>query len=277
MPLLIIGWLCCALSATSFALEQRLSESHLLVGKNYEVESNTDPADTKVMLAHLEAFHEHLSSVFAGIAAPHTTPDTVRYCRDRASFLSYGRATCPGFSDGWYGYQRDGDGNQPGEIVLMLLGHNYSVLQHEAFHRFMFRAYPKLRAWPRWFDEGLADWIARGQFVKGRFTIPNRLDPQDVNRVRDALNNQTFIPLEQLFTLDASAWNGKQQTLIYAEGYLFAAWIMSTDDKPYGGLMRRFLVQLKETNNYETTFAATFAAVGINQLQNAWLAWLKKI
>jgi hypothetical protein len=60
----------------------------------------------------------------------------------------------------------------------MHLGNNRSVLQHEAFHRFMAGAYPGIRAWPRWFDEGLADWIARGRFVDERFTLPERWTPQ---------------------------------------------------------------------------------------------------
>ena len=258
------------------ALDQRLEGSQLSSGRHYEVESDADPADTKAMLDHLDRFHEHLASVFAELAPPAATRERVRYCRTRATFLAYGREHCPGFSEGWYGYQVDGDANTPGELVLMHLGGNRSVLQHEAFHRFMFRAYPGIRAWPRWFDEGLADWIARGRFVDGRFTVPERLDPADLTRVRDALSNGGFVPLERLMALDGAAWNGQGQALHYAEGYLLAAWLMRSEEAPSRGLLREFLLRLARTQQYQESFAATIGTVGVARLQTQWVEWLRR-
>ena len=137
------------------ALDQRMTDSHVLTGQRYVVESDAESVDSQAMLAHLDRFHAHLTKVFDGIAAPREGLEVVRYCRDRASFLAYGRAHCPGFSEGWYGYQLDATATAPAELVLMHLGNNRSVLQHEAFHRFMAAAYPGIRAWPRWFDEGI--------------------------------------------------------------------------------------------------------------------------
>lgn len=259
------------------ALDQRMAGSHVLSGRHHVVESDADPVDTQAALIHLDRFHDHLARVFDGIAAPPGGPEVVRYCRDRASFLTYGRAHCPGFSEGWYGYQLDATATSPAELVLMHLGNNRSVLQHEAFHRFMSRAYPGIRAWPRWFDEGLADWIARGRFVEERFTLPERLDPRDLTRVRDALSAGTFVPLERLMQLDNAGWNGDGQLLHYAESYLFTAWLMQVQEAPYRGLMRDFLLRLAKGQQYEPSLTATFGKVGLPRIEQAWSEWLRAL
>lgn len=259
------------------ALDQRMAGSQVFTGRHHVVESDADAVDTQAALVHLDRFHDHLARVFDGIAAAPVGPEVVRYCRDRASFLAYGRAHCPGFSDGWYGYQMDATATSPAELVLMHLGNNRSVLQHEAFHRFMARAYPGIRAWPRWFDEGLADWIARGRFVDERFTLPERLDPRDLTRVRDALSAGTFVPLERLMTLDNAGWNGEGQLLHYAEAYLVVTWLMRSDKAPYSGLMRSFLLRLATEQRYEPAFAATFGTVGVTRLQREWVEWLRAV
>lgn len=259
------------------ALDQRMAGSQVFTGRHHVVESDAAPVDTQAALVHLDRFHDHLARVFEGIAAPPVGPEVVRYCRDRASFLAYGRAHCPGFSDGWYGYQLDATATSPAELVLMHLGNNRSVLQHEAFHRFMARAYPGIRAWPRWFDEGLAAWIARGRFVDERFTLPERLDPRDLARVRDALSAGTFVPLERLMTLDNTGWNGEGQLLHYAEGYLFAAWLMQAQEAPCRGLMRDFLLRLAKSQRYEKSLAATIGKVGLPRIQPAWIEWLRAL
>jgi hypothetical protein len=271
---IVLAMLVCSAGSLA-ALEQRLAGSQVLEGRHYVVESDATPVESAAMLAHLDRFHDHLVEVFAGIGRPAAAPEVVRYCHDRATFLAYGQEHCPGFSAGWYGYQTDGDAATPGELVLQHLGANRSVLQHEAFHRFMFRAYPGIRAWPRWFDEGLADWMARGRFTAGRFSVPDRLDPGDLERVRAALADGTLVPLERLTALDGKAWNGPGQALHYAEGYLLAAWLMRDDEPPVRGLMRSFLVRLAESQDYQGSFAATVAAVGLPRLQGAWVAWLR--
>jgi len=259
------------------ALDKRMPGAQILSGRHYVVESDADPADTRAMLDHLDRFHDHLARVFDGIAAPWNGQEVVRYCRDRPSFLAYGKANCPGFSEGWYGYQADATATAPAELVLMHLGTNRSVLQHEAFHRFMARAYPGIRAWPRWFDEGLADWIARGRFVDDRFTLPERIDPRDLTRVRDALSGGTFVPLERLMKLDNAGWNGDGQGLHYAEGYLFATWLMRVDDAPYRGLLRDFLLRLARDQDYDKAFAATIGTVGVTRIQQEWIEWLRAL
>ena len=271
LRLVLLGVWCLPL----IALEQRLTGSQVLVGKHFALESDAETEVAQAALDHLERFHAHLTAVFAEVAAPADGREIVRYCRDRASFLAYGRAHCPGFSDGWYGYQAAPTATAPAELVLMHLGTNRSVLQHEAFHLFMARTFPDIRTWPRWFDEGLADWIARGRFVEGRFRLPERLDPADVARVQNALKDGSLVPLARLMTLDNAGWNGPGQLLHYSEGYLLAAWLMQAEERPWNGLLRSFLLELVRTRRYEPAFQGTVAKAGIERMQQEWLGWLR--
>ncbi len=271
--LLLLGVLLSPLAG----LEQRLTGSQVLVGKHYELESDAQVGDAQAALDHLDQFHAHLSQVFADVAKPWNGREVVRYCGDRASFLAYGRKHCPGFSEGWYGYQTAATASAPAELVAMHLGANRAVLQHEAFHLFMARAYPKIRSWPRWFDEGLADCIGRGRFVDDKFTLPEHVDVGDLQLVREALSNKSFVPLERLLELDNAGWNGKEQLLHYAEGYLFVTWLMRSEEKPYSGLMRDFLLRLAKAQQYQPAFAATFGKLGLPRIQQDWIAWLRAL
>lgn len=275
--LLIAALLLAARLSPLGALEQRLSGSQVLVGKHYEMESDAEVADAQAALHHLDRFHAHLTEVFAGVGKPWDDREVVRYCGDRESFLAYGRKHCPGFSEGWYGYQAAATATAPAELVAMHLGSSRAVLQHEAFHLFMARAYPQIRSWPRWFDEGLADCIGRGRFVDGKFTLPEHVHAGDLQLMRDALSNETFVPLERLFRLDNAAWNGRGQLLHYAEAYLLVTWLMRSDEAPYRGLMRSFLLRLATEQRYEPAFAATFGTVGVTRLQREWVEWLRAV
>lgn len=258
-------------------LEQRLTGSQVLLGKHYELKSDADPAIAQATLDHLDRFHVHLVEVFDGVAKPWDGREVVRYCSDRATFLAYGRKHCVGFSEGWYGYFAAATATAPAEVVAMHLGENRAALQHEVFHLFMARAYPKIRSWPRWFDEGLADCIGRGRFVNGKFTLPEQVNAGDLQLVRDALTNDTAVPLERLLKLDNTAWNGRSQLMHYAEAYLLATWLMRTEEAPYRGLMRSFLLRLAAEQRYEPAFAATFGAIGVTRLQRDWIAWIRAV
>lgn len=264
-------------SSPLFALEQRLTGSQVLVGKHFALESDADATVAQATLDHLDRFHVYLTGAFDGVVKPWEGREVVRYCSDRATFLAYGRKHCVGFSEGWYGYFAAATATAPAEVVAMHLGENRATLQHEVFHLFMARAYPKIRSWPRWFDEGLADCVGRGRFVNGTFTLPEQVNAGDLQLVRDAVSNDTLVPLARLLTLDATAWNGRSQLMHYAEAYLLTTWLMRSEEAPYRGLLKTFLLRLAAEQRYEPAFAATFGAIGITRLQRDWVAWIRAV
>lgn len=267
------GWrpaLLAALALAAVAVEPRLGRA-LVESRSYAIDSDADPAAVRAVGEKLDRFQAALDQAFAGRLPAPPGRFTVRYARDREVFLAYGAAHCPGFDRAWHGYFLEPTATAGGELVAYHLGDDHGVLFHEAFHQAMQRAFPRIRSWPRWFDEGLADYVARGRFEGGRYLLPQRVAVGDLALARAALSAQRLVPLAVLLRLDHARWNGNDQLLHYAEGYLLAHVLMTAERRPLAGAMGRFLTMLAERQDYEAAFAAEIAP-HLATIDRAWLA-----
>lgn len=272
------GWrhaLLAVLASVAGAAEPRLGQV-ISETKTYAIDSDADAEVVRTVGDRLDRFHVALDRAFAGRLPAPTGRFTVRYCRDRASFLTYGAAHCPDFNRAWHGYfQAPGD-KAEGELVAYHLGDNHGVLFHEAFHQAMQRTFPRIHSWPRWFDEGMADYVARGRFENARYVLPERVAAGDLTLARDALSAQRLVPLAVLLRLDHAGWNGDNQLLHYAEGYLLAHVLMTAERPPLAGLIGRFLARLADTQDYEAAYAAE-VVLHIAAMDRAWLALIRGV
>ena len=257
------------------AAELRLGKS-ILETKVYAIDSDADAAVVQVVGDQLDRFHAALDRAFAGRLPAPASRFAVRYCQDRASFLAYGAAHCPDFNRAWHGYFQAPTDKVEGELVAYHLGDNHGVLFHEAFHQAMQRTYPRIHSWPRWFDEGMADYVARGRFENASYVLPERIAAGDLTLARDALSAQRLVPLAVLLRLDHAGWNGDNQLLHYAEGYLLAHVLMTATRPPLAGLIGRFLAKLADTQDYEAAFAAEVVP-HIAAIDRAWLALIRGV
>jgi hypothetical protein len=148
------------------------------------------------------------------------------------------------------------------------------VVYHEAFHQFIHRAYPAIRSYPQWFNEGLADVIGRGHPVHGVFTLPAIIDRRDLALVRAAVEDGSVVPLARLLELDLRAWNGEHMILNYAEGYLFASFLLAPGDRHRAELLPSFLSELSRRQDYPAAFAATLGAYGLHALERGFAAFI---
>lgn len=260
---------------TATAAEPRLGKA-ILESKTYAIDSDADAEVVRVVGDRLDRFHVALDRAFAGRLPPPVGRFTVRYCQDRASFLAYGSAHCPDFNRAWHGYFQAPTDKTEGELVAYHLGDNHGVLFHEAFHQAMQRTYPRIHSWPRWFDEGMADYVARGRFENASYVLPERVAAGDLTLARDALSAQRLVPLAVLLRLDHAGWNGDNQLLHYAEGYLLAHVLMTAERPPLAGLIGRFLARLADTQDYEAAYAAEVAP-HLATIDRAWLALIRGV
>jgi hypothetical protein len=244
---------------------------------HYLIESDADPALVAAISDDMECLYGYLTTQFAA-HLPHLSSPTalkVRFFSKRDDFISYAHATCPGFNPGWSGYYRYGQTGTIGEVVAYDLGANHAVLYHEAFHQFLNRAFPGIRAWPQWFNEGLADLVGRGRPVQGIFTLTDTVNIQDLGLVRSAMDSGTQVPLTQLLALDIKGWNGEHMTLDYAEGYLFVWCLMHANEPRRRELLPSFLSALARRQEYGSAFSATIEAYGIAALQRDFNAFVR--
>ena len=256
-------------------VEPRLGQT-VVETKVYAIDSDADVAVVQLVGDQLDRFHAALDRAFAGRLPAPAGRFTVRYCQDRGSFLTYGAAHCPDFNRAWHGYFQAPTDKAEGELVVYHLGDNHGVLFHEAFHQAMQRTYPRIHSWPRWFDEGMADYVARGRFENASYVLPERIAAGDLTLARDALSAQQLVPLAALLRLDHAGWNGDGHLLHYAEGYLLAHVLMTAQRPPLAGLIGRFLAKLADTQDYETAYAAEVGP-HLAAIDRAWLALIRGV
>jgi hypothetical protein len=246
-------------------------------GPHYLIESDADPLLVARISDDLDCLYAYLTAEFAGHLPQNVSTELlkVRFFKDRDRFIAYAHATCPGFNPGWFGYYRYGAAGALGEVVAYDLGSNHAVLYHEAFHQYMNRAFPGIRAWPQWFNEGLADLIGRGNPVHGAFKLGETLNNEDLGLVRTAMESSTQVPLAQLFRLDIKNWNGERMTMDYAEGYLLVSFLMRSTDPHRRDLLPSFLSALSRGQDYPSAFSSTIEAYGISILQREFNAFVR--
>jgi hypothetical protein len=242
--------------------------------RHYHIESDAGPERCLELAQGLECLHAYLSRQFAGRLPLQEAPMRVRFFGARAGFLAYAAASCPDYNPGWYGYYSFGRSPASGELVAYDLGANHAVLYHEAFHQFIHRAFPAIRSYPQWFNEGLADVIGRGRPDHGAFTLPAAIDRRDLVLVRSAVEDGSAVPLARLLELDLRAWNGERMALNYAEGYLFITFLLDPGDQRRAELLPAFLSALWQRQDYPAAFAGTLGAYGLKSLEQGFAAYL---
>ncbi len=242
--------------------------------RHYQIESDAGPERCLELVQGLECLHAYLSRQFAGHLAIPDAPLRMRFFKERAGFLAYAAASCPDFNPGWFGYYSFGSSAATAELVAYDLGANHAVVYHEAFHQFIHCTYPAIRSYPQWFNEGLADVIGRGRPDHGVFALPAAIDRRDLALVRSAVADGSAVPLARLLELDLRAWNGEHMALNYAEGYLFAIFLLDQGDRRRCGLLPAFLSALWQRQDYPAAFAGTLGAYGLPALERGFAAFL---
>ncbi|MCH2103172.1 MAG: hypothetical protein MK297_04060 [Planctomycetes bacterium] len=114
----------------------------------------------------------------------------VRVCKSRGQYMEYGG---PPGSAGYWNYRDE-------ELVLYDdkggggRGDTWAVLNHEAFHQYIFYFYGNL-APHSWYNEGTGDFFSGYQLKAGRFT----LKPFDwrVQTIRDAIKADDYVPMPE--------------------------------------------------------------------------------
>lgn len=96
------------------------------------------------------------------------------------------------------------------------------VLFHEYAHHFMLHHFPG--AYPRWFVEGFAEFVATAEFQRSR-TYLGAIDPSRL----DWLANGAWLSLEKLLRADIDT--GEDVARFYAQGWLMTHYVMLNTER----------------------------------------------
>jgi hypothetical protein len=277
---LLAAWALAALAALDAAdeaaLEKRLVDSVVVCSAHYRIESDCVEAGVRKLSDELETYHAFLAQRFAGHVDDDQRRMTLRFFRRKQDYLSYGAAHVGNFTPLWAGYYACEAVPEEREVVGYDLSGNFAVMRHEALHQFMHRAFAGIYAWPHWFNEGLADYAARGRVVKDAYVLSDRLAAGDLAQARRLLQKGKLVPLQRFFEIGAKEWSAGDDGGHYAQGYVLIYWLMNSDDELIKGRFTAFMAKLSETQDYRASFAATIGALDAAALERSFREFVRR-
>lgn len=139
-----------------------------------------------------------------------------------------------------------------------------TILAHEMGH-IIFREFVGFNnpAVPFWLDEGVASYQERA-----RLATANQI-------VREAINRNSFIPLEKLSTMNPHFILDKEVVnLFYAEAVSIVDYLIKQFGKDNFVL---FCQRLRDKKNLEEAFRITYSFKNLQELNQAWIRYLQNV
>ena len=143
----------------------------------------------------------------------------------------------------------------------------FRTIVHEGFHQYLDMVAPGT---PRWFNEGMAEYMELYETVNGKFTEgqsnPNHLD----------LLMEAHMPLEDFLNMPVYAFYQGNISLHYAQGWALVHFLRNSggDGKEiFDALFQGF----KDSPSTSRVMEAAFSGVDLDDFEERFLAHIKKL
>lgn len=171
----------------------------------------------------LEEGRERMRELLGG--DDHDVRFSARLFRAREEFHAY--ATCVGVPEADSFYHPG-----TGEVVVCLdrvqsFSHRTSALLHEFAHQYVHRIFG--RAGPLWLVEGIAEHAGAYRVTEEGIRIGEGI-PENVALLRRSLEDQTWIPLSRLLSMEREEFYGRGSRQAYAQSWLVVRHLMTRAD-----------------------------------------------
>lgn len=152
-------------------------------------------------------------------AKPVEAVSTVRICKSRAEYLSYG---APEMSAGYWNWVDEElvfyDAETVDKHHRTSDANTFIVLYHEAFHQYIHYSTGELPP-HSWFNEGTGDYFSGAVIKDGKLQRigPN---PWRLETIQDAIRSEQFVPWSQMIKFEqAQYYNPAIRRICYAQGW----------------------------------------------------------
>ncbi len=156
-------------------------------------------------------------------------------------------------------------------------GHSRSqtlrTIQHEGFHQFAWSYLgPNL---PTWMNEGLAQYFEDAVLLDHGMEL-GLGDPDRIALVRDALQYQWAVDMDELLSLNNQQWtaalraDGSRAELHYAQAWSMVYYMIHGDDGRYLGSFEVYLRLLSEGHPHTKAFRSAFGFAALEGIEKRW-------
>ena len=165
----------------------------------------------------------------------------------------------------------------------------WAVLNHEAFHQYIFYLYGSL-APHSWYNDGTGDFFSGYEYKHKKFV----LKPFDwrVQTIKGALKEdtpekRTYVPLKELVRYSQAEYYGNNKYKLhggynYAQGWSFIYFLRTGAEKASGwnsawnGILDTYFETLASTEDLDKAVDLAFAGVDWDELENCWKNYVLK-
>lgn len=182
----------------------------------------------------------------------------------------YYAAGGPSGSGGVYTYRGRNDGKLMAIAGEKTGERTWHVIQHEGFHQFAHQVMGGAR--PPWLNEGLAEYFGHSVFVGDGF-VSGVLPTGRVKRIQLLMQNDKFMPLEQMMLLSQGEWNAELQSVNYDMGWSLVQFLAHGDNDKYQKPFERFMIDIGRGADWRDVWLKQFGSIrGFEQRwRNYWL------
>lgn len=247
--------------------------------KYYNIKSDLDPADAKVMAEHMDATFEAYWRLFSRLPVRLQRPATLDLYlfanqQDYVNVLalrfndnaagSWGKCITRGKSIslvGWKGHHS--------------LDELKRLLQHEGFHQVSSHLFTGT---PLWTEEGLAELFERG-IVAGDQLVVGEFPARDKAVLERAIEGRQVVPLEQFLTIGHAEWGARVRMgdahLQYLQAWSLIHFLVFAENGKYETPFLNFLVQLNRRVAWRQAFVTAFGVPDLNALGAQWAEYVR--
>ncbi|MEO0586116.1 MAG: DUF1570 domain-containing protein [Planctomycetota bacterium] len=150
------------------------------------------------------------------------------------------------------------------------------VLQHEGFHQFAWSYIG--RDLPVWINEGLAQYFEDAIFTRSRMRT-GLADARRIALVRDAIENDRAIPLEQIVSITSQAWSDtlatdpQRASLLYAQSWSLVYYLIHGRDGRYRSAFQRYLQLVSDGRRSSQAMYQAFGVQSLAGIDEQWRAY----
>jgi hypothetical protein len=255
------------------------------------------------VLRDVELLHAEYTKLFPP-TAPVNAVSTVRVCKNRDEYIMYGG---PPASAGYWNDQTEElvlyDAEKVNRQHQRSEADTFIVLYHEAFHQFIHYSAGELPPHP-WFNEGHGDFFS-GAVVRDGKVRSIGVNPWRVKLIKEVVLAGKYVPWQEIVHYDRAKYYANP-AVCYSQGWSMVYFLRTSKEvakRPeWAGILARYFDALKaswaaelkkleaqgkqddkklrakaEALACEQADAAAFANVDLDELENAWLAFVAKL
>ncbi|MEX0742572.1 MAG: DUF1570 domain-containing protein, partial [Phycisphaeraceae bacterium] len=270
LPMLLLAAVCTlAPAAIADADELRFNS------RFYEVTTTLD-RDLAIKVAkHTDMVYAHYADQFSGFRSRQLQSHPLFVFETRQQYTDFlGRHDIDGSgSGGMFFVSPHGSG-----LTTMFEGQGLTrmlrTLRHEGFHQFAHsKIGPNL---PQWANEGLAEYFAESLVVRNRL-VPGQVAPGALHNVKAAIENDRYLPFEELLHLSQDQWNQRvrqgDSRLMYDQSWSIVHFLVHADRR-FVAAFDAYLLALGRGIDAQVAFDQAFDSPNYQAFERAWKRYI---